>query len=64
MHTKITIAVSAVLLSGGAILITAIEWANPATMGPQPPLPRPAAFRPTTAGSAVPSNRGSCGPRG
>ena len=32
---------------------------NPATMGPQPPLPRPAAFRPTTAGSAVPPNRGS-----
>jgi trk system potassium uptake protein TrkH len=34
LHTKITILVSAVLLVGGAVLITAIEWANPATMGP------------------------------
>lgn len=34
LHTKITLWVSGVLLFGGAIVITAIEWANPATMGP------------------------------
>ncbi|MFC0107777.1 TrkH family potassium uptake protein [Kibdelosporangium aridum] len=34
LHTKITLWVSAVLLIGGAFLITVIEWANPATLGP------------------------------
>jgi trk system potassium uptake protein len=34
LHTKLTLLVSAVLLIGGAAVITAIEWANPATMGP------------------------------
>jgi trk system potassium uptake protein len=34
LHTKLTLLLSAVLLIGGAAVITAIEWANPATMGP------------------------------
>lgn len=33
LHTKITLVVSAVLLFGGAAVITLIEWANPATFG-------------------------------
>ncbi|NHC45504.1 TrkH family potassium uptake protein [Motilibacter aurantiacus] len=34
LHTKITVAGSAVLLVGGAAMITAFEWSNPGTLGP------------------------------
>ncbi|NHC12468.1 TrkH family potassium uptake protein [Motilibacter deserti] len=34
LHTKITLAGSAVLLVGGFLMITAFEWSNPGTFGP------------------------------
>ncbi|WP_406316978.1 TrkH family potassium uptake protein [Streptosporangium sp. NBC_01639] len=33
LHTKITLGVTAVLLSGGTVAVTAIEWGNPHTLG-------------------------------
>ncbi|GAA3011579.1 TrkH family potassium uptake protein [Streptosporangium longisporum] len=37
LHTKITLGMTAVLLFGGALAITATEWNNPRTMGDLPP---------------------------
>ncbi|MBA3620030.1 MAG: TrkH family potassium uptake protein, partial [Acidothermales bacterium] len=34
LHTKITLATTALLLVGGTAFITAFEWTNPATLGP------------------------------
>ncbi|HCA87703.1 MAG TPA: ATPase [Streptomyces sp.] len=34
MHTRIVLWASAVFLVGGSLFITAVEWANPATLGP------------------------------
>lgn len=34
MHTKLVLSSTAVLLVGGWIVLTAIEWGNPATLGP------------------------------
>lgn len=34
LHTKITLMMTAVLLLGGAVLVTALEWNNPRTLGP------------------------------
>jgi Trk-type K+ transport system membrane component len=34
LHTKITLAVTAALLAGGAAAILVLEWSNPATLGP------------------------------
>lgn len=36
LHTKVTLAVSAALLAAGTVLVTAIEWTNPDTMGAEP----------------------------
>ena len=55
LHTKTTLLTYALLLVGGASLITAFEWVNPSTLGP---LPTPAkllagffqAVQPRTAG--------------
>ncbi len=33
LHTKITVGATIVLLVGGTLMITAIEWGNPATLG-------------------------------
>lgn len=33
LHTKLTVTVTAVLLLGGSLFITASEWSNPATLG-------------------------------
>lgn len=33
LHTRLTLEVTAVLLVGGAVVIAAFEWANPATLG-------------------------------
>ncbi|WP_232376642.1 TrkH family potassium uptake protein [Amycolatopsis aidingensis] len=35
LHTKITLLVSAVLLVVGTVAVLAMEWSNPATMGPR-----------------------------
>ncbi|MET1034112.1 MAG: potassium transporter TrkG [Arthrobacter sp.] len=37
MNTKLVVFGSAVLLVGGTVFITALEWANPATLGALPP---------------------------
>lgn len=34
LHTRLTLLVSAVLLGLGAVVVTALEWSNPATLGP------------------------------
>ncbi|WP_404816771.1 TrkH family potassium uptake protein [Streptomyces thermolineatus] len=34
MHTKIVLWASGVFLAGGAVFVTAVEWTNPATLGP------------------------------
>lgn len=34
LHTKITVGGTAVLLAGGAAIVLALEWTNPATLGP------------------------------
>lgn len=34
LHTRITLLTSAVLIVGGAVAVTAIEWDNPGTIGP------------------------------
>ncbi|MEE1942278.1 potassium transporter TrkG [Streptomyces sp. TRM 70361] len=34
LHTKIVLWTSGIFLSGGTVFITAIEWSNPATLGP------------------------------
>jgi Trk-type K+ transport system membrane component len=34
LHTKIVVWASGVFLAGGSVFITAIEWTNPATLGP------------------------------
>jgi trk system potassium uptake protein TrkH len=41
LETKIVLVTSAVLLFGGALLIAAIEWYNPATLGAFPETSRP-----------------------
>jgi trk system potassium uptake protein len=33
LHTKLTVAVSGVLLLGGTVVVTAAEWSNPGTLG-------------------------------
>ncbi|MGY6501851.1 MAG: TrkH family potassium uptake protein [Acidimicrobiales bacterium] len=33
LHTKLTLAMTVLLLVGGAIVITVLEWANPSTLG-------------------------------
>ncbi len=33
LHTKITVGATTVLLVGGSLMVTAIEWSNPATLG-------------------------------
>ncbi len=33
LHTKITVGATTVLLVGGTVMVTAIEWSNPATLG-------------------------------
>ncbi|MFB0833307.1 TrkH family potassium uptake protein [Arthrobacter halodurans] len=40
MNTKLVVFGSAVLLVGGTVFITALEWANPATLGALPPAER------------------------
>lgn len=40
LHTRITVGTTAALLFGGAAVVTAIEWDNPATLGGLPPGPR------------------------
>ncbi|GGK47628.1 potassium transporter Trk [Planomonospora parontospora subsp. parontospora] len=37
LHAKITLGMTAILLSGGALAITVSEWNNPATFGPLSP---------------------------
>lgn len=34
MNTRLVLAMTLVLLAGGTIFITAVEWSNPATLGP------------------------------
>ncbi|WP_084469033.1 TrkH family potassium uptake protein [Nocardiopsis trehalosi] len=34
LHTKLTVTTSALLFTGGALVVTALEWSNPATLGP------------------------------
>ncbi len=34
LHTKLTLSASAMLLVGGALVLLAFEWSNPATLGP------------------------------
>lgn len=34
LHTKITLGMTALLVASGTIFVTAMEWANPATLGP------------------------------
>ncbi|MFP8907777.1 TrkH family potassium uptake protein [Streptomyces atacamensis] len=34
LHTKIVLWATGIFLAGGTVLITAIEWSNPATLGP------------------------------
>ncbi|WP_308455424.1 MULTISPECIES: potassium transporter TrkG [unclassified Streptomyces] len=36
MHTKIVLWASGAFLLGGAVFVTALEWGNPATLGPLP----------------------------
>ncbi len=36
LHTKLTLAATAFLLIGGWLLLTALEWNNPNTLGPMP----------------------------
>ena len=36
LHTRLTVATTAVLLASGALGFLAMEWTNPATLGPQP----------------------------
>lgn len=40
MNTKLVLAGSAVLLIGGTVFLTAVEWTNPATLGALPPADR------------------------
>ncbi|MBB2912838.1 potassium uptake TrkH family protein [Streptosporangium becharense] len=37
LHTKITLGMTAILLAGGTLAITGIEWNNPGTLGPLSP---------------------------
>jgi potassium uptake TrkH family protein len=37
LHTKATLATTAVLLAAGTVVIGALEWSNPATIGDRPP---------------------------
>ncbi|MFJ2029341.1 TrkH family potassium uptake protein [Streptosporangium sp. NPDC087985] len=37
LHAKITMGMTAILLLGGTLIVTAIEWNNPATIGPLSP---------------------------
>jgi trk system potassium uptake protein TrkH len=55
LHTKMTLAMTGVLLVGGSLFITAAEWDNPGTLGPLSPAGRVlagffAAVMPRTAG--------------
>ncbi|MFC4560673.1 TrkH family potassium uptake protein [Nocardiopsis mangrovi] len=34
LHTKITVTTSALLIAGGALAVTVLEWSNPGTLGP------------------------------
>jgi trk system potassium uptake protein TrkH len=54
LETKIVLVTSAVLLFGGALLIGAIEWNNPATLGafPEPSRPLNALFESATLRTA------------
>ena len=40
LHTKLTITMTAVLLLGGSLFVTASEWSNPGTLGALEPGPR------------------------
>ncbi len=40
LHTKITVAATAILLLAGTAFVTASEWSNPATLGAQDPADR------------------------
>ncbi len=40
LHTKLTVMMTAVLLVGGTVFVTASEWSNPGTLGPLDPAGR------------------------
>ncbi len=67
LHTKIVLGASAVFLAGGSAFVTALEWDNPATLGPldvpgkllagfvQGVMPRTAGFNSVDTGALSPA---------